>query len=119
MPQPPEQERYVEILMFPFMQASRFDSKEASQALYDRIQQLLRDRPDTDFSVFRLIQNWPETMSKAPPSQKRWYVAVLGETPPEPVAMQVTEAINEREPVPLPDEVIAMLAEKRMRETAQ
>jgi len=56
----------------------RFDSREASQAPYDTIQSIVRDKSGiADFSVYRLIQNWPESISKAPPSNKRWYVAVI------------------------------------------
>ena len=58
---------------------------------------------EVDFSVFRLLQNWSEPLSKAPPSNKRWYVVVLGETPPEPIVRQVTEAIQISEPVGIPD----------------
>src|SRR5690348_3561108 len=106
MPKPPEQPPRTEIPRFPFLLASRFDSRETSQAPYDTIQAIVREQ-DVDFSVFRMIQNWPESLSKAPPSPKRWYVAVIGHSPPEALLQQVTQAINQGEPVPLPDEVIA------------
>jgi hypothetical protein len=67
----------------------------------------------------RLIQNWPESMSKAPPSPKRWYVAVIGNPPSEPLFTQVRNTINMGEPVSLSDEVRGLLADKRMIETAQ
>jgi hypothetical protein len=71
----------------PFLFSFRFDSRETSQAPYDAIQNIVRTQ-EVDFSVFRLIQNWPESLSKAPPSHKRWYVVVLGETPPDPCNAQ-------------------------------
>ena len=58
-------------------------------------------------------------MSKAPPSTKRWYVVALGLRPPEPFFTQVTEAINQGELAPLPDEAVAELAERRLREIVQ
>src|SRR5947209_19545288 len=119
MPRSPEQPPQPESNPFPFFLASRFDSRETSQAPYDSIQTIVREQTVADFSVYRILQNWPESMSKAPPSQKHWYVAVLGNPPPEPLLTQVTEAIHTGEPVPLPDEVIALLAEKRVTETAR
>jgi hypothetical protein len=101
MPRSPEQPPRKETQPAPLLFASRFESREASQAPYDS------------------IQNWPESMSKAPPSEKLWYVAVLGNTPPEPLAQQVREAINTGEVVPLPDEVIAEMARRRRIETAE
>ena len=100
--------------------ASRFDSRDTSQAPYDAIQTIVREQAVVaDFSVYRILQNWPESMSKAPPSPKRWYVAVIGNPPPEPLLTQVTTAINTGEPVPLPDEVVSLLADKRMQETTK
>ena len=58
-------------------------------------------------------------MSKAPLSPKRWYVAVIGHPPPEPLLKQVTEAINQGEPVPLPDEVVSVMTEKRLQEISK
>src|SRR5438067_13683616 len=81
MPRRPEQPPRTEVPLFPFLLASRFDSRETSQAPYDTLQAIVREQQTlADFSVFRLIQNWPESISKAPPSPKRWYVVVLGET---------------------------------------
>jgi len=117
MPRPPEQSRPVENLVPPFLLSSRFESREASQAPYDAIQAIVRN-DIADFSVYRLLQNWPESMSKAPASNKRWYVVAVGNPPPEPLFTQVTEAITMGEPVPIPDEVTTMLIEKRMKEIA-
>ena len=120
MPRPPEQPLRTEVPRFPFLLASRFDSRETSQAPYDGIQAIVRERQTiADFSVFRMIQNWPESLSKAPPSPKRWYVAVIGHPPPEPLLKQVTEAINQGEPVPLPDEVVSVMVEKRLQESSK
>ena len=118
MPRPPEQPRPVENLVPPLLLSSRFESREASQVPYDTIQSIVREKDVADFSVYRLLQNWPESMSKAPPSLKRWYVVALGNTPPEPLFTQVTEAISLGEPIPIPDEVVALLAEKRKKEIA-
>lgn len=120
MPRPPEQPPRLEIEEMPFLMSSRFESKESSQAPYDTIQAIVRDRQDiADFSVYRLLQNWPESMSKAPPSSRRWYVAVIGNFPPEPYVTQVTEAINMGEIVPLPDEVVERLKTRRLEQAAK
>ena len=118
MPRPPEQPPRTEVPRFPFLLASRFDSRETSQAPYDTIQAIVREQ-DVDFSVFRLIQTWPESLSKAPPSPKRWYVAVIGTSPPEPLLTHVRGTITQGELVPLPGEVIAELARRRLNETAK
>src|SRR4249919_2235626 len=118
MPRPPEREPSPETPLFPFVLASRFDNRKTSQAPYDAIQNIVRTK-EVDFSVFRLIQNWPESMSKAPPSNKRWYVVVLGETPPEPFVQQVSDAIHQGEPVDIPDEAVAEMTERRLTEIAQ
>src|SRR5438874_10210206 len=89
MPRPPEQPPQTEVPQFPFLMASRFDSRET----------IVREQEVAEFSVYRLIQNWPESISTAPPSMKRWYVAVIGHPPPEPLLTQVTDAINTGEPV--------------------
>ena len=118
MPRPPEREPSHERPLFPFVLASRFDNRVTSQVPYDAIQNIVRTK-EVDFSVFRLIQNWPESMSKAPPSQKRWYVVVLGETPAIPIVQEVTKALHTGEPVDIPDEAIAEMAQRRLREIAQ
>src|SRR2546423_8147121 len=119
MPRPPEQPPRTEAPLYPFLLASRFESRETSQAPYDSIQAIVREQEVADFSVFRMIQNWPESLSKAPPSPKRWYVAVIGHSPPEPLLKQVTEAINQGEPVPLPDAVVSVMTEKRLQEISK
>ena len=119
MPRPPEQPPRTEAPGYPFLLASRFDSRETSQAPYDTIQVIVREQEVAEFSVFRMIQNWPESLSKAPPSPKRWYVAVIGHLPPEPLLTRVTESINTGEPVPLPDEVVSVMTEKRLTEIAK
>src|SRR2546421_9537147 len=114
MPRPLEQPPRTEAPGYPFLLASRFDSRETSQAPYDSIQTIVREQEVSEFSVFRMIQNWPENLSKAPPSPKRWYVAVIGHPPPEPLLTRVTEAINQGESVLLPDEVVSVFAAKRV-----
>src|SRR5258706_10220171 len=107
MPLNPENGRQPETQPFPFLLSSRFESRETSQAPYDAIQALVR-QDLSDFSVFRLIENWPASLAKAPPSSKKWYVAVIGNPPPEPIKQQVTQAIHQGEVVPLPDDVISL-----------
>src|SRR2546421_4991413 len=97
MPRRPEQPPRTEVPLFPFLLAARFDSRETSQAPYDTLQTIVREKEVAEFSVFRLIQNWPESMSKALSSPKRWYVAVIGHPPPEPLLTKVTETINSGE----------------------
>lgn len=117
MPRNPEGERPAELPHPPFLISSRFDNRESSQRPYDTIQNIVRDEQiDADFSVLRFIQNWPESLAKAPPSLKRWYVTAIGNKPPEPIVKQVTDALSTGEPVLLPDEVIAELARRREQE---
>ncbi len=46
-------------------------------------------------------------------------MAVIGHPPPEPLLKQVTEAINQGEPVPLPDAVVSVMTEKRLQEISK
>src|SRR5438874_2722028 len=117
MPRPPERPLQTEAPLYPFLLASRFDSRETSQAPYDTIQAIVREQEVAEFSVLRMIQNWPESMSKAPPSPKRWYVAVIDWSSPTRTTLhRVTEATNQGEPVLLPVEVVSVLAAKLAQE---
>ncbi len=117
-PKNPEQPPQSEVQPFPFFLSSRFDSREASQAPYNTIQAIIHEKA-VELSAFRLLQNWPESMSKASPGNKRWYVAALGFPPPEPFLTQVREAIQMGEPAQIPDEAIVELARRRLKETAK
>ena len=117
-PGKPGRNQEQEPLYYPFVYASRFASKQTSQAPYDAIQEIVRTK-DIDFSVFRLIQNWPEHMSKAPPSNNKWYVVVVGNAPPEPLLQHVRETIESGEVVTLPDEAVQEMARRRAKETAE
>jgi len=46
-------------------------------------------------------------------------VTFLGDPPPESVLEDITNALASSEPAPLPHEVVAMLAERRLTEIAQ
>lgn len=118
MPGSPEHPPRPEIPPPPFLLAARFPSREASQTPYDALQGIVRDQ-QVELSVFRLIHNWPESMSKAPPSNNKWYVAILGESPPEPIQKRVVEAMSMGEQVALPDLVVAEMARRRLLETAK
>jgi hypothetical protein len=58
MLRPPEQPPRTEAPLYPFLLASRFDSREISRAPYDSIQIIVREQEVAEFSVFRMIQNW-------------------------------------------------------------
>jgi len=115
MPRPPEQQSGHEIIREPFLLSSRFATKEAAEVPYNALQQILREREDVDFSVYRILQNWQEEQ----PTKKPWFVVTLGETPPEPVVKQVTEIINQGEVSPLPNQVVLQLAERRLERIQQ
>ena len=66
--------------------------------------------------MFRLIQNWPKSISKAPPSPKRWYVVVLGDVPPEPLHQQFEAVLQPGERVTLPPEALIPLYQRRLQE---
>jgi hypothetical protein len=85
MPKNPERPPQIEIVEMPLFLSSRFESRETSQAPYDTIQAIVREQDVADFSVYWLLQNWTERMSKVPPSQKRWYVVAIRNPPPEPL----------------------------------
>jgi hypothetical protein len=103
--------KIVSITEMPFIHSSRFENEKEAINSYDAVQQILRDQDgDLGISAYRLLQNWQEE----PPSNKPWFVIVLGETPPGPVATQLVEIINQGETTLIPDEVIAKLAKIRL-----
>jgi len=89
-----------------FIHSSRFQSEIDSYAAYDTIQQILHDNRSITISSYRIFQNWQEEE----PSNKPWFVGVLGDTPPEPIAKEILTALKKGEIAPLPDEIIAKLA---------
>lgn len=118
MPGSPEYPPSPELIQPPFLLSSRFESREASQFSYDLLQTIVREQ-EVELSAFRLIQNWPESISKASPSTKRWYVVALGNTPSASLEQQVSEVLNGGELVALPDVVVAELVRRRSEETAK
>ncbi len=50
---------------------------------------------------------------------KLWYIAVIGDTPPEPELGRMRDTIYRGKVVPLPDEVVPLITEKRLVEIAQ
>jgi hypothetical protein len=99
----------------PFIHASRFEYENLSIEVYDKLESINRESKDknTYVSVFRLFQNWQE----AEASNKPWFVVILGETPPEPIAKEMLQTLSIGERTMVPDEVIAALAARKLELT--
>src|SRR5437588_1308775 len=100
----------MNITEIPFIHSYCFRKEEAAITAYDTIQQILRDENEINVSAYRLFQNWQE----AEPNNKPWFVIVLGDTPPEPIARKMLTALKTGEIAPLPDEIIAELARRTL-----
>lgn len=94
----------------PFLHASRFPNKEASEASYAAIQQILRDLTDIDLSIYRILQSWEEEPSR----NKGWFVIVLGDIPPAPATKQILKALARGEMAPIPNQIIEQLGERHL-----
>lgn len=92
----------------PFLQSARFPSKEASEAPYAAMQQILRDLTDIDLSIYRILQSWEEE----PPRNKGWFVIVLGDIPPAPATKQILKALARGEIAPIPNQILEQLGER-------
>lgn len=74
MPQNPEQGRPTEQQPAIYYLASRFTTKQEAAIPNYAVQEILRTN-ECDLSAYRFKRQWEE------PSEKPWYVLVLGRTP--------------------------------------
>ena len=105
----PSELTVTSVTEMPFIHASRFAQKTTSIEVYDKLESMNRENKDTYVSVYRLYQNWQEAES----SNKPWFVIILGETPPEPLAKEMLQTLRRGEITMVPDDVIALLAARR------
>jgi hypothetical protein len=85
----------------PYLRAARFAGERPAGHAYEQAQRALYARPDSDVSVYRLQLN------------QVWHVAALGEPPPVDLADTLERILASGEPVPLPDEVLMLLRQRR------
>ena len=113
----PSELTVTSVTEMPFIHAARFEHEKISIEVYDKLERMNRESkdPSTYVSVYRLYQNWQE----AEPSNKPWFVVLLGETPPESLAKEMLQTLSIGEITMVPNEVIAALAARRLDLTEQ
>lgn len=99
----------------PYNRAARFDGRgaehDAEQAYKRSRRDLHRARLETDLSVFRLqLGNRIGNVAYL-----GWYVALIGKQPDEALEARLEQNLTGGTPVALPEEVIAILQERRER----
>ncbi len=107
---PPEAER---VKGTPYHRAARFDGRwaerDAERAYKQTRRDLHRSRPDVDLSVFQLqIGNLIGDVAYL-----GWYVALIGTRPDEQLEARLERHLATGTGVELPEEVLAMLRERR------
>ncbi len=110
MPHNPEQARKPDREPRPYALASRFPTKQEAEQPYVAAQETIRTM-DCDLSAYRFLRQWQE------PGEKPWYVAVIGEAPPDAAHTKITEIFQQGEMTPLPDQVVAELYARRVGQT--
>ena len=90
----------------PYYQAARFPTERSARRVYFATQDELF-KTECDLSSYRLQLN------------QRWHVAVIGAQPTEALDQRLRLILAAGESTPLPDEVLALLVERRARATQQ
>ncbi len=87
-----------------YHQAARFAGERSAGHAYEQIQETIYNAPQTNLSGFRLNVD------------QDWYVAVLGEQPPQELHHELRRILATGEPTTLPDEVLDVLFQRRTRQ---
>ena len=97
---PPDHEPRAELPSY--HQSARFPNERPAGKAYAKAQDLIHRRLDVDLSAYRLIV------------QKRWHVAVLGDTPPSDVDKRVRQILATGEQATLPEDMLRALNHRRL-----
>lgn len=84
----------------PFCRAARFAGEQPAGLAYFQTQQLIFES-DSDLSVYRLQLN------------RVWHVAILGQPPPENIALTLRLILSTGAPTVLPADLCRLLEERR------
>ncbi len=112
MPKLPEQGRRTEQEKPQYYLASRFKTKQEAAVPYYAVQETIRKYTGIlNLSAYRFKRLWED------PSDKPWYVLVLGQTPPEKVQQRLTEALSAGEMTTVPDQALLEFADRRREQS--
>jgi hypothetical protein len=89
----------------PYYHAARFRNEGPARRAYFQAQELLFNTPDADLSAYRFLL------------QQIWYVAVLGEPPPEDLTKKLQTAFARGETTSLPPDILKLLSQRREQAT--
>lgn len=100
----PNKQRPKDALFLPaYHHAARYPDEQTSEQPYDQAKAAIRDVP-TSVSAYRMLS----------PHDTLWYVAVLGDTPPEETRRRISEALSTGEQTTLPTDVLIVLNLRRI-----
>jgi hypothetical protein len=85
----------------PYYKAARFNGEQIAGKAYFQAQDAIFNDPGCDLSVYRFQLN------------RIYHLAVLGESPSAELAQKLQEILSTGEPVPLPDNILQILSERR------
>lgn len=93
----------------PYYLAARFATKQEAAVPYYAVQEMTKE----GVSGYRFMRQWEE------PSNKPWYVVVIGERPSERVHKKLQEALSMGEMTSLPEQGVRFLMLRRVTETVK
>jgi len=95
----PRRERRGELP--PYLRSARFTGEQPAGQAYERAQEAIYTGPPNDLSLYRLSLD------------QVYHLAVLGQTPPEPLKRQLESILSVGEYAELPKAILEALAERR------
>lgn len=112
MPLNPEKGKQPEHQPAIYYLASRFKTKEEAAIPYNAVQESIgKYKGFANLSAYRFKRQWEE------PSDKPWYVLVLGRKPPDELHQRLTEALSSGEKTTVPDQALIELAKRRIEQS--
>ena len=110
--EPGHGERYPHFISYSL--AATFLTREAGHEPHQKVKRIIEGNEELELSSF-LYERVPHN-PKDPPLQRPWYIAIIGETPPEPVQQQFQEILQAGELTQLSLEAMVTLADMRRQE---
>ena len=102
----------------PYALAARYQDERASGRSYEEAQEFIYTNTQLELSVYRLqLPQVDAPRRRLNATAFDWYVAVVGEQPPEEFDVRLRRILSTGEPASLPDEVLTHLLERRAQAT--
>ena len=116
MPRNTEKGSFKEHQPIPYSLASTYKTYEESEQPFHRAQEII-DTPTGDLELSASRFERKPRDPRTTPLERPWFVAVVGQRPPEPIEHQLLETLRSGEMTTLPLETVGTLAQRRAQET--